>query len=75
VAVASAIGLLVYEPRRRDPLLELRFFRSVPFTGATVSAVIGFCAYGSFSSSTRSTCRTCGLLALQAGLCTLPWRY
>ena len=43
VAVAALIGLLVYEPRRPDPLIELRFFRSLPFTGATVIAV---CAFG-----------------------------
>ena len=46
VALAALIGLLVYEPRRPDPLIELRFFRSVPFTGATVIAI---CAFGSFS--------------------------
>ena len=32
-----------YEPRRREPLIDLRFFRSVPFSGATVIAV---CAFG-----------------------------
>ena len=28
-------GSVLYEPRRNEPLLELRFFRSVPFSGAT----------------------------------------
>jgi EmrB/QacA subfamily drug resistance transporter len=73
VAVASAIGLLVYEPRHRDPLLELRFFRSVPFSGATVTAVIGFCAYGAFLFlNTLYLQDMRGFSALQAGLCTLP---
>ncbi len=46
---AVALGtLLVYEPRRREPLLDLRFFRSVPFSGATVIAVCAFVALGGF---------------------------
>src|SRR5207302_2354695 len=32
VAVLSVLGILGYEPRRADPLLELRLFRSVPFS-------------------------------------------
>src|SRR3954471_22341650 len=34
VAVLGAAGILLYEPRRADPLLELRLFRSVPFSSA-----------------------------------------
>ena len=69
-----AVGmLLVYEPRRTDPLLELRFFRSAPFSGATVIAV---CAFGGFSGflflNTLYLQEVRGLSALQAGLCTLP---
>jgi EmrB/QacA subfamily drug resistance transporter len=69
-----AIGtLLVYEPRRIDPLLELRFFRSVPFSGATAIAI---CAFGAFSGflflNTLYLQEARGLSALQAGLCTLP---
>jgi len=69
-----AVGmLLAYEPRRTDPLLELRFFRSAPFSGATVIAV---CAFGGFSGflflNTLYLQEVRGLSALQAGLCTLP---
>jgi EmrB/QacA subfamily drug resistance transporter len=69
-----AIGtLLVYEPRRIDPLLELRFFRSAPFSGATAIAI---CAFGAFSGflflNTLYLQVARGLSALQAGLCTLP---
>ncbi|WP_375489920.1 MFS transporter [uncultured Jatrophihabitans sp.] len=46
LALAALVALLRYEPRRTDPLIDLRFFRSVPFSGATVIAV---CAFGSFS--------------------------
>jgi EmrB/QacA subfamily drug resistance transporter len=73
LAVLGILGLLVYEPRRREPLLELRFFRSVPFSGATVTAVAAFCAFGSFlflNSLYLQDVR--GLSALSAGVCTLP---
>lgn len=73
LSVASTVGLLVYEPRRRDPLLELRFFRSVPFAGATVTAV---CAFGAFAGflflNTLYLQDVRDLSALRAGLCTLP---
>jgi EmrB/QacA subfamily drug resistance transporter len=48
LAGASLGALLWYEPRRVDPLIELGFFRSVPFTGATVAAVCAFGAFGAF---------------------------
>ncbi|BBX68383.1 MFS transporter [Mycolicibacterium psychrotolerans] len=51
VAVVAAVALaafLRYESRRHDPFLDLRFFRSIPFTSATVSAVSAFAAWGAF---------------------------
>lgn len=73
LSLAAAVVLLCYEPRRTDPLLELRFFRSVPFSGATVIAV---CAFGAFAGflflNTLYLQEVRGLSALQAGLCTLP---
>ena len=47
-ALAAAVGLLVYERHRREPLLELRFFRSVPFSGANLIAIATFAALGGF---------------------------
>jgi EmrB/QacA subfamily drug resistance transporter len=42
-------GVLVwYELRRREPLIEMRFFRSVPFSGASTIAVCAFAATGGF---------------------------
>ena len=38
LGVLSLIALLHYEPRRAESLRELRFFRSSPFSGATVIA-------------------------------------
>jgi hypothetical protein len=58
VLALLAIGtLLVYEPRRIDPVLELRFFRSVPFSGATAIAICAFGAFSGFLFLTRSTCK------------------
>ena len=47
-AVALTV-LLIYEPRRTDPLIELRFFRSVPFSGATLVAISAFGAFARLS--------------------------
>ncbi|WEV27984.1 MFS transporter [Streptomyces sp. 71268] len=47
-ALGALLGLLWYEPRRADPLVDLRLFRSVPFSGATVTAVAAFFSLGGF---------------------------
>lgn len=73
LAAASLVGLLVYEARRTDPLIDLRFFRSVPFGGATVIAVSAFAALGGFLFlNTLYLQDVRGLSALDAGLHMLP---
>ena len=73
VAAAAVAGLIVYEPRRREPLLDLRFFRSAPFSGATLIAVSAFAAMGGFLFlNTLYLQDVRGLSALHAGLYTLP---
>ncbi|TXS02683.1 DHA2 family efflux MFS transporter permease subunit [Streptomyces sp. col6] len=73
LAAAALVGLLVYEPRRTDPLIDLRFFHSVPFSGATVIAVSAFAALGGFLFlNTLYLQDVRGLSALDAGLYTLP---
>ena len=47
-AVVALVGFLRYESRRRDPFIDLRFFRSIPFSSATVTAVCAFAAWGAF---------------------------
>jgi EmrB/QacA subfamily drug resistance transporter len=73
LAIGAIGALLAYEPRRVDPLLELRFFRSAPFSGATAIAI---CSFGAFSGflflNTLYLQEVRGLSALQAGLSTLP---
>ncbi|WP_051324227.1 MFS transporter [Candidatus Solirubrobacter pratensis] len=71
---AAALGALVlYEPRRRDPLIELRFFRSAPFSGATLIAVSAFLALSGFLFlNTLYLQQARGLSPLEAGLYMLP---
>jgi EmrB/QacA subfamily drug resistance transporter len=73
LAMLAALGLLRYEPRRDEPLIDLRFFRSVPFTSATVTAVAAFATLGGFLFvNTLYLQEVRGLSAVQAGLDTLP---
>ncbi|MES9505139.1 MFS transporter [Streptomyces sp. NPDC000609] len=73
LAVCSLIGLLLYEPRRAEPLIDLRFFRSAPFSGATVIAVCAFAALSGFLFlNTLYLQNVRGLSALHAGLYMLP---
>jgi EmrB/QacA subfamily drug resistance transporter len=73
VAAAAAAALVLVEHRREQPLLDVRFFRSAPFTGATVIAVAAFAAFAGFlfmNSLYLQDVR--GFTALHAGLLTLP---
>ncbi len=73
VAGVALLGLLGYEPRRREPLIELRLFRSAPFSGATSIAVTALCALaGLLFLNTLYLQEVRGLSALHAGLYTLP---
>jgi EmrB/QacA subfamily drug resistance transporter len=73
VAVIGLVGILVYEPRRAEPLLELRLFRSVPFSAAIVMAVCALCGFGAFLFlSTLYLQDVRGYSALAAGLFLLP---
>ncbi len=72
-AASAVIGLLVYEPRRAEPLLELRFFRSVPFASATVIAVLVFGTFSGFLFLNALYLQEVrGLHAFETGLYTLP---
>lgn len=73
VAAVAVAGFVGYEARRRQPLLDLRFFRSAPFSGATVIAVSAFAALGGFLLlSTIYLQDVRGYSALHAGLYMLP---
>jgi len=75
-AVLGALAfvvLIAYERRRHQPLLDVRFFHSLPFSAATVIAVCMFAALGGFlflNSLYLQDVR--GLSALHGGLGLLP---
>jgi EmrB/QacA subfamily drug resistance transporter len=72
-AVLGVLGILGYEPRRADPLLELRLFRSVPFSAAILMALATLCGFGAFLFVTTLYLQDVrAMSALRAGLCLLP---
>jgi EmrB/QacA subfamily drug resistance transporter len=73
VSALSVVALIVHEGRRSEPLIDLRFFRSLPFAAATLVAVIAFAAFSGFlflNSLYLQEARA--LPASVAGLYTLP---
>lgn len=73
VAMSAIAGFLLYEPRRAEPLVDLRFFRSVPFSGATLIAVLSFACFASFLFLNAIYLQQSrGLSAFDAGISTLP---
>jgi EmrB/QacA subfamily drug resistance transporter len=72
-SAASLVAFLMYEPRREEPLLDLRFFRSVPFSAATVIATCAFAAFAGFLFLNALYLQQVrGLSPFAAGICTLP---
>jgi MFS family permease len=73
IAAAAVIGFVARERRAPEPLIDLRFFRSVPFTGATLTAIAAFTALGGFLLVTNLYLQDDrGLSPVHSGLYTLP---
>jgi EmrB/QacA subfamily drug resistance transporter len=73
VSLASNVALLLHERRRFEPLIDLRFFRSLPFSSATLVAVFAFSAFaGCLFLSSLYLQEVRGLSASHAGYCLLP---
>ena len=73
LAAVGLVALAFYELRRHEALIEIRFFKSAPFSGATIIAVASFFAFAGFLFlNTLYLQDTRGLSALSAGLDTLP---
>ncbi|MFI1801086.1 MFS transporter [Streptomyces sp. NPDC020379] len=69
VTVASCAGLVVYERRRTEPLIELGFFRDARFGGAMASLACVFGAFGGFFFlSTLYLQNPLRMSAMEAGL-------
>ena len=72
-AAITSIAFIMYELRRTEPLIELRFFKSRPFSAATGIGVIAFAALGGFLFvNTLYLQEARALSPFEAGLCTLP---
>jgi EmrB/QacA subfamily drug resistance transporter len=72
-AAFALLAFVIYEPRRRDPLLDLRFFRSVPFSTATLLGLSSFSCFSGFLFLNALYLQQArGFSAFHTGLFTLP---
>ncbi|MFI9326173.1 MFS transporter [Kitasatospora sp. NPDC052868] len=72
-ALAALVAFPLWERRVAEPLVDPRFFGSVPFTGATVTAVCAFAALGGFLFlNTLYLQDVRDYSPVEAGLWTLP---
>ena len=73
VAAAAVVVLIRHEGRTPEPFIDMRFFRSVPFTSATLTAVLGFSSWGAFLFINALYLQDVrGLSPLHTGLYMLP---
>ena len=73
VAAVSFTGLVILESRRTEPMIDLRFFGSAPFSSSVLTAILAFAAIGGFLLlNTLYLQQVRGLSPLEAGLMTLP---
>ncbi len=73
IAVTALLAFVLYEPRRRDPLLDLRFFHSASFSTATLLGLSSFsCFAGFLFLSALYLQQVRGFSAFYTGLFTVP---
>jgi MFS family permease len=73
LSLGCLAALVLYELRRREPLLDMHFFTSAPFAGASAIAVCLSAALGGFLfMNTLYLQNVRGLSPLHAGLYMLP---
>jgi EmrB/QacA subfamily drug resistance transporter len=73
VSAAALLAFVAWERRRAEPLIDLRVFRSVPFSGALVITVCAFaCLAGFLFLTTLYLQDVRGLNVLEAGLALAP---
>jgi sugar phosphate permease len=72
-AAIAAVALTMVEWRRREPLIDPRFFASAPFSGAALIAVAAFAALAGFLFLNTLYLQSArGYSAIEAGLLILP---
>ena len=72
-AAIALLALLRYEPRRTEPLIDLRFFRSTPFSAAIALSVAAFASFGGFLFlNTLYLQDVRGLSPVDAGIAIVP---
>jgi EmrB/QacA subfamily drug resistance transporter len=72
-SAAALAAFVTWERRRADPLINLRVFRSVPFSGALAITVCSFACLGGFLFLTTLYLQDVrGLNVLRAGLALIP---
>jgi EmrB/QacA subfamily drug resistance transporter len=72
-SACAFVALVLYELRRPEPLIEVRFFSSIPFSGASAIAVLAFAGFNGFLFlNTLYLQNVRGLSPLEAGLYLLP---
>jgi EmrB/QacA subfamily drug resistance transporter len=72
-AAAALLAVLRYEPRRRDPLIDLKFFRSTPFSASIALSVAAYASFGGFLFlNTLYLQNVRHLSPIEAGLTTVP---
>ncbi|POF63327.1 Multidrug resistance protein stp [Novacetimonas maltaceti] len=74
LGVLAMVGFVIVEQRSTAPLVDLRFFHALPFSGAIVTAILAFAVFSAFLFlNTLYLQGARGMSALHAGLCTLPF--
>jgi EmrB/QacA subfamily drug resistance transporter len=72
-AAIALLGLLHHEPRREEPLIDLRFFRSIPFSSSIALSVAAFASFGGFLFLNALYLQDVrGLSPVQAGITIVP---
>jgi EmrB/QacA subfamily drug resistance transporter len=72
-AIVSLLGFVLYEPRRREPMVDFRFFLGVPLASATLLALSAFACFAGFLFLNALYLQQVrGFSAFRTGLLILP---
>lgn len=73
LCILSLIIFIFYEYRQKEPLVNIKYFYSIPFTSAALLAILGFTIYNGFLFiNTIYLQNSRAMTSLLAGLYTLP---